>query len=425
MRVLKRWQTNFAEFDPLELLFYLVVALFFVGKAYKPAVAILDLYFLVRLVKDPAIRARLAQYRPFVTSLLFFGLYLLLQASLFAQYKGAVLRNVGEQIIYMVMVLAAIATFYDPVRLRRLIFVVWAAVGAVVFDSLYQYFAGYDLFGVSIAPGHRLSAWQKGKTLVGPMLGMFVGILMVAPLLFTGRLRIIGGAILLLTIVTISLSGNRSPLLALMSAFVLAAILSRYRKHIVMAIGVLVTLFGLVIVTNPQLAPKYKALLHPTTNAATAGRYHIFLVGWEMFKEHPLLGIGPGAYSSYFAEYNDKVDWELFGEYQMDIYLHHITPTHVHSVAIDMVLSYGIVGFLLLAWMVWNFFRTFVLRNEYAKLAALGFFYCISPLAFSKAFTNDVWQYMTYLSMVFVVAVAQAFMDETSDSPALHTDRRR
>ena len=426
MRVLRRLRATLAELDTIELLFYLVVALFFVGKAYKPAVVLLDIIFLVRLAKDPSIRQRLLRYRSFVTSLLLFGLYVAIQP-LFIDYSLIIAPNSAEEIAHMVMLLAAIVTFDNITRLRRLIVVAWVAVGVVLLDSIYQYFVGHDIFGVPTVFSHRLTAWREGKSLVGPMLGMFAGLFLVAPFIFERRwLKAVAVAMALATFGVMVLAGNRAPLLAMVSAVLFLALISRFRKQIV-AVGLLFgMLFGAVMVANPELASQYKALLNPTTNTATSGRYHLFLVGWEMIKDNPVIGIGPEGYRYHFKTYNERVDWERFERYKMELYYtYHEIPHHVHSVAIDMVLAYGVVGFLLLLWMLWNFFRTFVLRSEYAKLAALGFFYCISPLAFSKAFTSDTWQFMTYLSMVFVVAVAQAFMDETAKSLGNRRDRRR
>ena len=406
---LKHLKDFFKRIDLLDYLFYLVILTFYIGKAFKPAVFLVDLVFLIEVYKKRDFWQRVKYYKSFIVALVLFACYLMIQGMFFVDFRSEVLRSTFEEIMYMIMVVAAIYHFQNFQQLKRLIFVTWFSVSLVLLDALYQYFTGHDVFGYGFTTGgHRLSAWRGDKSVLGPILGFFGGILFVTPfLLKEKKWKIVGWIIAILLVVVIVLAGNRSPILAFFSAIFFVIIISKYRKYLIALLSVLLVTFFLVLKTNPYLSDKYEALLHPTTNSATSNRYHIFLTVLEVIKEHPWMGIGPGAYEKYHLEATKKVDWKKYKQYQVEYFMKN-APTHAHSVFLDMILSYGLIGFGFLLYMLYHFFKQFVFVNEYTKLASLGLFYCITPFAFSRAFTVDTWQYMTYLSMVFVIVVAKS-----------------
>ncbi len=405
---LKRLKSFFKEVDLLDYFFYLVILTFYIGKAFKPAVFLVDIVFLIEVYKRKDFWQRVDKFKALIWALFLFASYLIVQGLFLVDYRNEVLRSTFEEIMYIIMVIAAIYHFRTIEQLRRMIYVTWFIVTLVLLDAIYQYFSGHDLFGNPLTSyGHRLTAW-KDKSSLGPMLGVFSGILLVAPFFVENRvLKTLGWIIAILLFIVIVLAGNRSPLLALFSALIFLMIITKYRKIILTVLAVFISVFLIVMNTNPALSVKYKALLNPTSNSATANRYHIILVALQIIKDHPVFGVGPGAYNKYHIAASHKIDWKKYKKYQVKYYMNH-SPTHTHSVLLDIILSYGIVGFGLLLYWIYLFFKQFILQSEFSKLAALSFFYCITPLAFSKAFTNDVWQYMTYLSMVFVIAVAKA-----------------
>src|SRR5205085_10181531 len=103
-------------------------------------------------------------------------------------------------------------------------------------------------------------------------------------------------------------------------------------------------LLGLALIVAPTVIPK----LPPRILNAGSGvlRVGIWESSLRMLADHPIFGVGPDQFLNQFQA-------------------HYITPAleqerytaHPHNLILDYWLSLGIMGLLILLWLLWKYFR--------------------------------------------------------------------
>ena len=91
--------------------------------------------------------------------------------------------------------------------------------------------------------------------------------------------------------------------------------------------------------------PRFAALLDPTQG--TAGfRLSLWHSAWQMFRDHPLLGVGPDNFLyTYRTHYVLPTAWEEFN------------LSHPHNIVMDYATRLGVLGLLAFGWMQAHFWR--------------------------------------------------------------------
>ena len=390
----------------IQILFYLLVILYFVGKVFKPITFIIDALFIYQIVKSKDslyFKELFEKYKILIYSFTAFGIYLLFQ-SIFLEYKYYTFKSSFETIMYLILVFAAIYNFNTKEKIRNLIYASYLILFFLALDSFYQYFTGTDFFGKEMyGGGRRITAWHDSAK-VNLMMGQFFGLLIASIFIFDIRLKKIAIIILIISSVLFILAGNRSPILALFSSLILIFLFIKNKKIIIYMISLFIIVFAISF-SNPKLNKAYTQLLNPTSNSNTSGRLVIFDVGLEMLKDNTILGIGTHNYKHYFREYFDKIDQEKHQARYIKI-LKELTPTHVHSVGLDIIISYGILGTMIFTYMLLQIYKHFIKDNEIGLLASIGFVYCITPFQFGRSFTMGDWQFITYLGLIFLIIMS-------------------
>ena len=387
----------------IEYLFYLLILLFYVGKVFKAITFLIDILFIFMLIKETGIAKNLfSKYKELIYGFGAFIAYMLLQ-SIFLDYHYYTFKSSLETILYIVSFFAALYIFNDKQKIKNLIFVVFAVLFVIAFDSIWQYIAGQDIFGNPLYQKTRITAWSDRPNL-SLMMGEFAGILISSLIILKGKEKKVAIFIFVLYVFVVIMSGNRSPILALISSIFIIGIFSSHRKYIITAFLFFLLLFSLAFL-NPQLRDRYEAFLNPTTNKNTSNRLLIYLTGYEIIKDHPLFGIGSHNYKFYHPQYYDTIVAEKYKQYYVKYFSKH-TPNHIHSIFIDMILSYGIVGCLIFLYVLWLVYKRFIKGNEIGLLASIGFLYCITPLQFARSFTLGDWQFITYLGLIFLALMS-------------------
>ncbi|MGX7091313.1 O-antigen ligase family protein [Hutsoniella sourekii] len=101
---------------------------------------------------------------------------------------------------------------------------------------------------------------------------------------------------------------------------------------------------GGLIVLNPEWIPRLSTLAY-----AFEDRFYLWGVGWRLFKSQPFLGRGPMTYLTYYYLFTDKA--------QM----------HAHSIYINFLANYGLIGLVLAAIPLLAYIRTFMSRFNYRQ----------------------------------------------------------
>ena len=388
----------------IEYLFYLLVLLYFLGKVFKPITLVIDMLFIYQLFKNKEFTTIFYEkYKNLIIAFCIFIGYLLFQ-SVFLELKYLTFKSSFETILYIILVFAALYNFTSETKVKRLIYTSYIILFFLALDSFYQYFTGFDFFGKESFGVGRLTAWSDRPN-VSLMMGEFFGLLIASIFIFEGKEKKIAMFMLIISLILIILAGNRSPLLALFSSIFFISLFSKKRKYIFAMLGIGAILIGLSMF-NPKLQTAYSKFTNLSSSSSTSGRYELFEVGTEMFKENKIIGIGSHNYKHFFREYLDKTE---FSKYSQKNYIERYSktnPSHVHSVGLDILISYGILGTFILLYILYQIYKYFVKNNEIGLLASIGFLYCITPLQFARSFTMGDWQFITYLGLIFLVLLS-------------------
>ncbi len=402
-KVLVLKDIKFDSLKVIEYLFYLLILLYFVGKLFKPITLFIDITFIYYALKNKEIiKEYFYKYKALFIS---FGIYVfyILAQSLFVDYKVQSLKSSLETILYVILFFAVLKVFDTKEKLKKVFYVSFFILAFISIDSLYQFYTGYDFFGVPMYEnGLRISAWNNTPK-VGLMMGEFFGLLVCSLFIFKSKQRVLAFIVFSLVLVVFILSGNRSPILAIVSSFLIIAIFSKYRKYLLTFLAIFTFVFALSFF-NEKLNSAYSKLFNPTSNEATHGRFIIYSTALEIIKDYPILGIGSHNYEYYHLEYVKKLDWK--GEDSFSKYFLSHAPKHVHSVFLDIILSYGFLGTIIFLGLLYTIYNKFIKNNQLGLLASIGFLYCITPLQFAKNFTQGDWQFITYLGLIFLVLIS-------------------
>ena len=388
----------------IEYSFYLMLLLYLVGKSFEILTILIDVLFVIYSIKNRNLF--LEFYKKFKEIFIAFGvliLYFLIQ-SLFSNDISIALKHSFGVSRFVILLFAIMYVFNTKEKIRNVMIVSFIALFIVNADSLYQFIFKVDIFGMPMYSGDkRLTAWTD-MPIVNLYSGQFFGLLLASIFILKDNYRKIAIFSFVFFIIIFFLSGNRSPIVAMFSTLFIIGLLSTYRKYFIMLFIVLGIVFSLSLF-NEKLYKGYSAVLDPTWNKATPGRHQIYRTAFEIIKANPFLGIGGGMLRYEFQDYYAKIyDANSQDKYEKE-YLE-ISPYHSHNILLDMLVSWGIIGLLLIIYVAYFIYKVFVKNRPISLIASIGVLYCITPLQFAKSLSQSNWQFYTFLGLIFLVLVS-------------------
>lgn len=388
----------------IEYSFYLMLLLYLVGKSFEILTILIDVLFVIYSIKNRNLF--LEFYKKFKEIFIAFGvliLYFLIQ-SLFSNDISIALKHSFGVSRFVILLFAIMYVFNTKEKIRNVMIVSFIALFIVNADSLYQFIFKVDIFGMPMYSGDkRLTAWTD-MPIVNLYSGQFFGLLLASIFILKDNYRKIAIFSFVFFIVIFFLSGNRSPIVAMFSTLFIIGLLSSYRKYFIILFIVLGIVFSLSLF-NEKLYKGYSAVLDPTSNKATSGRHQIYRTAFEIIKANPFLGIGGGMFRYEFQDYYAKIyDANSQDKYEKE-YLE-ISPYHSHNILLDMLVSWGIIGLLLIIYVAYFIYKVFVKNRPISLIASIGVLYCITPLQFAKSLSQSNWQFYTFLGLIFLVLVS-------------------
>jgi putative inorganic carbon (HCO3(-)) transporter len=248
-----------------------------------------------------------------------------------------------------------------PTTMRR---VVWTLLATGIFMgtiSVYQYLAGaYDnsFWGFGQAAVQNIVGESDDYRVSGPLgdPNFFAQIMLVLVPLALDRLwsehqpgmRLLAGWAVAATLITILVTFSRGAFLGLVAVLGLLAV-----RRPPSPLGMLLTLA--VLVPLLQLTPaSYTARLQTLTEAipfmggnvknevSFRGRTSELMVGWMMFLDHPILGVGWNNYPVYYQQYSRGLGID-----------DRRTERNAHSFYLQVAAESGVVGLTTLGLMLW------------------------------------------------------------------------
>jgi putative inorganic carbon (hco3(-)) transporter len=284
-----------------------------------------------------------------LAALLVLGLTFAASAA-FASDLDASLRNIWDFIGYAVTIVVLVALLDRPVWLRRAVWAVVLAGGALAIVSLVQAGTGSygnDFAGFAIAREEGPGVFRVG----GPLDPNVFGQVLVATavlalyLALTARERAgttLALAMLAACLAATGLTGSRGSLIAAAAAFCLILFLAPVPRGLVAAAIALVLTVGLVFlptglkarvgVPTETSSAQVQSVTKGSENAIR-GRKSENLAALRMFRDHPIVGVGPGNFPGHYLGYSQDIGLDP-----------RLSARESHSLYLGALAEIGIVG---------------------------------------------------------------------------------
>ena len=379
-----------------EYLIYLLSLAFFAGKTYQIVTALVIVSFFVDVI-------RFKRWYVFKDTLfIIFSLwctYLFISA-LWAVNPSFSMTGALQLFSWCSLYLAIRFTFVTKKQIETFIKLQACVVLFVAFNSLLQFFVGYNLFGIPLE-GSRVSDLFNERRTIGHLLPVWIG-LFGAMLAFTGhtkRTYLLYTIALLGLLITLPLTGTRGPLVILAIFLPLIAWMSPYRKWAFMALGGLLIAVVCIIAVTPTLQQRLATLSNPFEDQRHT-RIPIWLTALEEFKDNPILGVGFHNYRyRVFDYYEDSFEsTEINRETGNYAY-------HAHSPWLDILSEQGLVGICfalaMLATIAFSAYRS----GANVLIGSMGVWYAFSLLNSTFTISSGRWSYFMILSISFFVII--------------------
>jgi putative inorganic carbon (HCO3(-)) transporter len=277
----------------------------------------------------------------------------------FATNLGTSLERIQDFIGYSLTVVVLVTLLDRPIWLRRAVWTVVIAGAALAIVSLLQAslgayssdFAGFALgkpegAGVFRASG-PLDPNVFGQLLVATaMLALYLGLSARAR---DGRL--LGLAASSVCLAASALTGSRGALVAAAAGFVLVLLLAPVPRRLVAAIGAITIVAALIFLPSglkarvglPTSADSQQvAVVQQGSESAIRGRKSENLAALEMFRDYPILGVGPGNYPLHYLDYSEQIGLDP-----------RLEQREAHSLPLEALAETGIVGAVALGAILW------------------------------------------------------------------------
>lgn len=325
-----------------------------------------------------------------------------------------------------ILVLLLVAGLQQAGALRRASWVLLLAGAFMGTLSVFQQVTGAfdsNFAGFSVVELEHIAGGTSGFRIGGPMGAPNYYAMILLPLvplaidrLWHERpwpLRLAGGYALVVILLSLIFTYSRGGVLGLL--VVLGLSLVRLRRHprflLLLAVGGLLFLLILPAGFRARLATIPETLLGSEgvvpTELSIRGRTSEWLVGWQMFLDHPLGGVGLDNYPVHYLDYSSELglDWRRTGRSPHSLYLEIASETGVLGLLAFLTLIGGIYHSLAYA------YRMFRLagHEERAGLVvalAIGFTgYFTASLFLHAAYPRFFW---TLVAIAFATPVVAA-----------------
>jgi len=286
----------------------------------------------------PALR----QTRAFQILLVLMGLHVPLAANNYWAFWNTV-TMVQTFVIYL-----GIVTFVDSERRLRASVRIWVGIHALL------------ALHAMLHAGRGVGGFLGDENDVAMTLDMVVPVafFLVVERSASARERLLMAGALLSVMMALPLTMSRGGLLGLV-AVVLYCTLRSPRK--LMAVAIVLVLGLLLILYAPEgyQAKMETILWEAPEDDSGAARIYEWKVGWNMFLDSPVLGIGPGNFPWRFSEYERTMRWQDRS----------LAGRAAHSAYVTLLSELGLLGIVVVAMMVIGGCRGMALLRRLARRA--------------------------------------------------------
>jgi len=372
-------------------------------------VAIFSGFLAVLIVSltDPVARAR---YRQAKRDPMLLGCLLLILSTLPSVFMSEdtqrALRDFKSYWLLLIYFLVAYNLVSD--KLRRVVF--WILFGSMTASSLValiQYTGGFELGFIKIAS----QSYRPGSTLYNmTFAGILYQLITLNSAMALGRrpfdskaLAIIAGVAAQIAALIVTLT--RGAWLALVAGVVVIPALLRRRRLLFVLVGVGL-LVALVTSQNDAIRSRAETFIgnfRAPTDSNVSTRLVLWDISWQIFAEHPILGVGMGDYSTEAKKY--LADRNV------------LTMVDSHNIYLQLLATRGLVGFIpfVVFWVM--LFRVLfesrrrAEKNEdpFARHFAVGAIAATIAVLVGALSENNIDDSEVFICFMFVVGIARSF----------------
>jgi putative inorganic carbon (HCO3(-)) transporter len=363
----------------------------------------------------------------------FLALWLTFVASAaFATDPDSSLLKIRDLSGYGLLVVTLVALLDRPVWLRRAVWTVVVAGGALASISLLQAATGAydsDFAGFALARPEGEGVFRVSGPLDPNVFGQVLVATSMLALYLALSARDRAGRALALAMFTAciaatGLTGSRGALVAAAAAFCLLLLFAPIPRGVVAATVALVVTAGLVFLPSgiqarvgvPVGPSEQVTAVEKGSEGAIRGRKSENIAALQMFRDHPFFGVGPGNYSRHYLEYSQGIG--------LDKRLENREP---HNLYLGTLAETGIVGasaFFAVLWLAlrgaWRGRRRLGGRDA---LLAEGIFVALASFLVAGLFLHSTYPRYTWILIGFgfvagQLAQKQARARELASRPA-------
>jgi putative inorganic carbon (hco3(-)) transporter len=351
-----------------------------------------------------------------LTAVLILGLAFVTSAA-FTSDLSSSLQQIWDFLGYGLTVMAIVVLLDRPIWLRRAVWTVVIAGGALAVVSLLQAGTGTygsDFAGFAIARDEGGGVFRVG----GPLDPNFFGQVLVATAVLAVYLALstrdrgargLALAVFLACIATMGLTGSRGALVATAAAVCLVLLLGPIPRDLGIVAVALVVAAGLVFLPSglqariglptASLSPE-QATVTRGSEDALQGRKSENLAALQMFRDHPIAGVGPGNYPRHYLSYSQQIGLDP-----------RLADRQAHSLYFGALAETGILGagaLLAVLWLAlrgaWRGRRG--LRGDQALLAE-GIFVALASYLVAGLFLHDAYPRYLWILVGFGFVAGQ------------------
>ena len=229
---------------------------------------------------------------------------------------------------------------------KQLRAIVWALGLSALFIStvaLIQYFTGLGIPESYNLPGMKRSTSIYGYPgaiglYVGPILVLFLGLLIKAKTFFTKRTSFLGLLAIILAIFGLLTAKAEGAIIGVLTATLFIFMFTKWRRWVILATLILIC----VTFSIPQTRD-YVLTLITFQDVSGDVRLALWQGTWRLIKAHPIFGTGLAGFPTFYEQYKEAKHVEI--------------SLYPHNIVFNFWTETGLLGLIAFFWIVINFFR--------------------------------------------------------------------
>jgi O-antigen ligase len=324
---------------------------------------------------------------------------------IFSQNRLKSLVSLGDEWLLVIPFLL-INNLKDEGFIKKLVNLIFLISGIVALYAIWQHYTGIDLLRNQQIDPSFILPYKKYRSIAFFDLPLTYGFyaMLIGTLSFCRgsyerktSLKIFYFTVSILTVTANFFTYSRSTLYAQIFAFIVYFVFFKSRnktREILAVAGYLVIIY----LIDPQILGRSLIAVKAGSLEQADIRSVIWSTSFNIFKDHPLFGIGFGNFPIFYQRYL-KVPSEIFG--------------HAHNDFLNVAVNAGIVGFLafIFMWVVFlkNLLRRYKEKKEgYAKALILGGVLCVTAFLLASQFQCYYTAAICNMILFFVLGLSES-----------------